>query len=289
MEKPLNNETPSANSASPANPTNQSNPAKSASSANPENPANPAESPTSNGSTTTPKKPRFRIRGSFIGFLAGALIIIGLLVNSCVFSSQVGALSVQVNTSDPAIEQVEVGVYKGIASEVLTDDKPDNDPEALCTITVDTNSTCTISEVSKQGTYTLMVKPVSGETAYDQSDAQFQSPKPQIINLKTDDVTAVFELEGQSKYLCLYSALHVATKAEVRKHFFALSKSSLAHSFKCGFPNFLFYHVDGQRYPAYKVLTSGKFGRCRTLPNTTSSAKSQTFLVMSSVLMRGSP
>ena len=187
MEQPLNNETPSANS---ENPTNQSNPANSASS------ANPAESPTSNGSTTAPKKPRFRIRGSFIGFLAGALIIIGLLVNSCVFSSQVGALSVQVNTSDPAIEQVEVGVYKGIASEVLTDDKPDNDPEALCTITVDTNSTCTISEVSKQGTYTLMVKPVSGETAYDQSDAQFQSPKPQIINLKTDDVTAVFELEG---------------------------------------------------------------------------------------------
>lgn len=64
----------------------------------------------------------------------------------------------QANTSDPAIEQVEVGVYKGIASEVLTDDKPDNDPEALCAITVDTNSACTISEVSEQGTYTLMVK-----------------------------------------------------------------------------------------------------------------------------------
>lgn len=190
MEQPLNNETPSANSANSANPTNQSNPANSASS------ANPAESPTSNGSTTAPKKPRFRIRGSFIGFLAGALIIIGLLVNSCVFSSQVGALSVQVNTSDPAIEQVEVGVYKGIASEVLTDDKPDNDPEALCAITVDTNSACTISEVSEQGTYTLMVKPVSGETADGQSDAQFQSPKPQIINLKTDDITLVFELEG---------------------------------------------------------------------------------------------
>lgn len=102
----------------------------------------------------------------------------------------------QVNTSDPAIEQVEVGVYKGIASEVLSDDKPDNDPEALCTITVDTNSACTISEVSEQGTYTLMVKPVSGETADSQSDMQFQSPKPQIINLKTDDVTAVFEVEG---------------------------------------------------------------------------------------------
>lgn len=102
----------------------------------------------------------------------------------------------QVNTSDPAIEQVEVGVYKGIVSEVLTDDKPDNDPEALCAITVDTNSACTISEVSEQGTYTLMVKPVSGETADDQSDAQFQSPKPQIINLKTDDITLVFELEG---------------------------------------------------------------------------------------------
>lgn len=187
MEQPLNNETPSANS---ANPTNQSNPANSASS------ANPAESPTSNGSTTAPKKPRFRIRGSFIGFLAGALIIIGLLVNSCVFSSQVGALSVQVNTNNPAIEQVEVGVYKGIASEVLTDDKPDNDPEALCTITVDTNSACTISEVSEQGTYTLMVKPVSSETADSQSDAQFQSPKPQIINLKTDDITLVFELVG---------------------------------------------------------------------------------------------
>ena len=190
MEQPLNNETPSANSANSANPTNQSNPANSASS------ANPAESPTSNGSTTTPKKPRFRIRGSFIGFLAGALIIIGLLVNSCVFSSQVGALSVQVNTSNPTIEQVEVDVYKGIASEVLTDDKPDNDPEALCTITVDTNSACTISEVSEQGTYTLMVKPVSSETADSQSDMQFQSPKPQIINLKTDDSTLVFEVEG---------------------------------------------------------------------------------------------
>ena len=102
----------------------------------------------------------------------------------------------QVNTSDPAIEQVEVGVYKGIASEVLTDDKPDNDPEAFCTITVDTNSACTISEVSEQGTYTLMVKPASGETADSQSDAQLQSPKPQIINLKTDDITLVFELEG---------------------------------------------------------------------------------------------
>lgn len=102
----------------------------------------------------------------------------------------------QVNTSNPAIEQVEVGVYKGIASEVLSDDKPDNDPEALCTITVDTNSACTISEVSEQGTYTLMVKPVSSETADSQSDMQFQSPKPQIINLKTDDITLVFELEG---------------------------------------------------------------------------------------------
>lgn len=102
----------------------------------------------------------------------------------------------QVNTSDPAIEQVEVDVYKGIASEVLTDDKPDNDPEALCTITVATNSACTISEVSEQGTYTLMVKPVSGETTDSQSDMQFQSPKPQIINLKTDDITLVFELEG---------------------------------------------------------------------------------------------
>lgn len=99
----------------------------------------------------------------------------------------------QVNTSDPAIEQVEVGVYKGIASEVLTDDKPDNDPEALCAITVDTNSACTISEVSEQGTYTLMVKPVSSETA---DSLQFQSPKPQIINLKTDDITLVFEVEG---------------------------------------------------------------------------------------------
>lgn len=187
MEQPLNNETPSANSANSANQTNPGNPSNS---------ETPAESTTSNGNTTSPKKPRFRIRGSFIGFLAGALIIIGLLVNSCVFSSQVGALSVQVNTNNPAIEQVEVGIYKGIASEVLTDDKPDNDPEALCTITVDTNSACTISEVSEQGTYTLMVKPISGETADGQSDAQFQSPKPQIINLRTDDVTAVFELEG---------------------------------------------------------------------------------------------
>lgn len=187
MEQPLNNETPSANSANSANQTNPGNPSNS---------ETPAESPTSNGNITSPKKPRFRIRGSFIGFLAGALIIIGLLVNSCVFSSQVGALSVQVNTSNPAIEQVEVGVYKGIASEVLSDDKPDNDPEALCTITVDTNSACTISEVSEQGTYTLMVKPVSSETTDSQPDAQFQSPKPQIINLKTDDITLVFELEG---------------------------------------------------------------------------------------------
>ncbi|MEE0343823.1 MAG: hypothetical protein UDM08_03430 [Eggerthellaceae bacterium] len=187
MEQPLNNETPSANSANSANQTNPGNPANS---------ETPAESATSNGNTTAPKKPRFRIRGSFIGFLAGALIIIGLLVNSCVFSSQVGALSIQVNTSNPTIEQVEVDVYKGIASEVLTDDKPDNDPEALCTITVDTNSVRTISEVSEQGTYTLMVKPVSSETADSQSDMQFQSPKPQIINLKTDDITLVFELEG---------------------------------------------------------------------------------------------
>ena len=187
MEQPLNNETPSAN---PASTTNQSNPTS------PANSTNSVESTNSSKNTNATKKPRFRIRGSFIGFLAGALIIIGLLVNSCVFSSQVGALSVQVNTSNPAIEQVEVGVYKGIASEVLTDDKPDNDPEALCTITVDTNSACTISEVSKQGTYTLMVKPVSGETADGQSDAQFQSPKPQIINLKTDDITAVFEIES---------------------------------------------------------------------------------------------
>jgi hypothetical protein len=190
MEKPLNNETPSANSANPANSANQTNPG------NPANSETPAESETSNGNTTAPKKPRFRIRGSFIGFLASALIIIGLLVNSCVFSSQVGALSIQVNTSNPTIEQVEVDVYKGIASEVLTDDKPDNDPEALCTITVDTNSACTISEVSEQGTYTLMVKPVSSETADSQSDMQFQSPKPQIINLKTDDITLVFEVEG---------------------------------------------------------------------------------------------
>lgn len=199
MEQPLNNETPSANPTNQANQANSTNTTDHLGSTNPANLANsetPAESSTPNGSTTALKKPRFRIRGSFIGFLAGALIIIGLLVNSCVFSSQVGALSVQVNTSDPAIEQVEVGVYKGIASEVLTDDKPDNDPEALCAITVDTNSACTISEVSEQGTYTLMVKPVSGETADGQSDAQFQSPKPQIINLKTDDITLVFELEG---------------------------------------------------------------------------------------------
>lgn len=202
MEQPLNNETPSANPTNQANQANQANSTNTTDHLGSTNPANlansetPAESATSNGNTTAPKKPRFRIRGSFIGFLAGALIIIGLLVNSCVFSSQVGALSVQVNTSDPAIEQVEVGVYKGIASEVLTDDKPDNDPEAFCTITVDTNSACTISEVSEQGTYTLMVKPASGETADSQSDAQLQSPKPQIINLKTDDITLVFEVEG---------------------------------------------------------------------------------------------
>ena len=182
MEQPLHTEKNS--SANSANPTNQ---------ANPTNFASPAESSTSNENTTAPKKPRFRIRGSFIGFFAGALIIIGLLINSCVFSSQVGALSVQVNTSDPAIEQVEVGVYKGIASEVLTDDKPDNDPEPLCTVTVDTNSACTISEVSEQGTYTLMVKPASDETA-GQSEAQFQSPKPQIINLKENAINLVFEV-----------------------------------------------------------------------------------------------
>lgn len=190
MEQPLNTEKNSS-----ANPTN---PAEPSTSATPADPAaapsiDPAESANSSKDDKAPKKPRFQIRPSFIAFLAGALIIVGLLVNSCVFSSQVGTLSVQVNTENPAISQVEVGVYKGIASEVLTDDKPDNDPEPLCTVTMDVNSSCSISEVTEQGTYTLMVESASGE-ADGSSEEQFQSPKPQIVNLQDQAITVTFEV-----------------------------------------------------------------------------------------------
>ena len=168
-------------------------------------------------STQKPTKgPRFRIRGSFIGVLAGALIIIALMVNSCVFSSQVGTLSVQVNTANSSLTQVEVGVYKGIASEVLTDDNPNNDPEAFCTATVDVNTVYALSDVTEQGTYTLIVKPVStnsdgatnsagssdNEAASADENAQasntateFQSPKPQIVTLEDQDTIATFNLE----------------------------------------------------------------------------------------------
>ena len=67
----------------------------------------------------------------------------------------------QVNTANSSLAQVEVGVYKGIASEVLTDDNPNNDPEAFCTATVDVNTVYALSDVTEQGTYTLIVKPVS--------------------------------------------------------------------------------------------------------------------------------
>ena len=192
MKQPSNTEKNSS-----ANPTDPAEPSASATPANPTNPAaspsiNPVESANSSKDDKAPKKPRFQIRPSFIAFLAGALIIVGLLVNSCVFSSQVGALSVQVNTENPAISQVEVGVYKGIASEVLTDDKPDNDPEPLCTVTMDVNSSCSISEVTEQGTYTLMVESASGE-ADGSSEEQFQSPKPQIVNLQDQAITVTFE------------------------------------------------------------------------------------------------
>lgn len=208
MKQPSNTsidteETPATTSEknSSANPTNPAEPSTSATPANPVNPADPAASPSinpvesanSSKDDKAPKKPRFQIRPSFIAFLAGALIIVGLLVSSCVFSSQVGALSVQVNTENPAISQVEVGVYKGIASEVLTDDKPDNDPEPLCTVTMDVNSSCSISEVTEQGTYTLMVESASGE-ADGSSEEQFQSPKPQIVNLQDQAITVTFEV-----------------------------------------------------------------------------------------------
>lgn len=205
MEQPSNTsidteETPTATSEknSSVNPTDPAEPSTSATPANPTNPAaapsiDPAESANSSKDDKAPKKPRFQIRPSFIAFLAGALIIVGLLVNSCVFSSQVGALSVQVNTENPAISQVEVGVYKGIASEVLTDDKPDNDPEPLCTVTMDVNSSCSISEVTEQGTYTLMVESASRE-ADGSSEEQFQSPKPQIVNLQDQAITVTFEV-----------------------------------------------------------------------------------------------
>ena len=162
-------------------------------------------------STQKPTKgPRFRIHGSFIGVLAGALIIIALMVN------QVGTLSVQVNTANSSLDQVEVGIYKGIASEVLTDDNPNNDPEAFCTATVDVNTVYALSDVTEQGTYTLMVKPVStssdgatnsagssdNEAASEDENAQasdttteFQSPKPQIVTLEDQDTIATFNLE----------------------------------------------------------------------------------------------
>lgn len=192
------NPTDPAEPTSSANPTNPAEPSTSATPANPTNPAaslsiNPVESANSSKDDKAPKKPRFQIRPSFIAFLAGALIIVGLLVNSCVFSSRVGTLTVQVNTSNPAISQVEMGVYKGIASEVLTDDKPDNDPEPLCTVTMDVNSSCSISEVTEQGTYTLMVESASGE-ADGSSEEQFQSPKPQIVNLQDQSITVTFEV-----------------------------------------------------------------------------------------------
>lgn len=208
MEQPSNTsidteETPTATSEknSSVNPTDPAEPTSSANPTNPVNPADPAASPSinpvesanSSKDDKAPKKPRFQIRPSFIAFLAGALIIVGLLVNSCVFSSQVGTLSVQVNTSNPAISQVEMGVYKGIASEVLTDDKPDNDPEPLCTVSMDANSSCSISEVTEQGTYTLMVESASGE-ADGSSEEQFQSPKPQIVNLQDQAITVTFEV-----------------------------------------------------------------------------------------------
>ena len=166
---------------------------------------------TQSDSTQKPTKgPRFRIRGSFIG------VLIALMVNSCVFSSQVGTLSVQVNTANSSLTQVEVGVYKGIASEVLTDDNPNNDPEAFCTATVDVNTVYALSDVTEQGTYTLMVKPVSTSsdgatnsagssdneaasadenTQTSDTAAEFQSPKPQIVTLEDQDTIATFNLE----------------------------------------------------------------------------------------------
>ena len=112
----------------------------------------------------------------------------------------------QVNTANSSLTQVEVGVYKGIASEVLTDDNPNNDPEAFCIATVDVNTVYALSDVTEQGTYTLMVKPVStssdGATnSAGSSDneaasaAEFQSPKPQIVTLEDQDTIATFNLE----------------------------------------------------------------------------------------------
>lgn len=156
----------------------------------------------SSAAETAPKGPRFRIRGSVIGALAGALIIIALMVNSCVFSSQVGALSVQVNTSNASLSQVNVSVYKGIASEVLTDDNPNNDPEAFYVATVDTNTACALKGVTEQGTYTLTVEPASSDAGNSNGEAstgtqvEFQSPKPQIVNLKNEDIALTFNLEG---------------------------------------------------------------------------------------------
>lgn len=121
----------------------------------------------------------------------------------------------QVNTTNSSLAQVEVEVYKGIASEVLTDDNPNNDPEAFCTATVDVNTVYALSDVTEQGTYTLIVKPAStssdgatnsagssdNEAASADENAQasdataeFQSPKPQIVTLEDQDTIATFDL-----------------------------------------------------------------------------------------------
>ena len=153
---------------------------------------------TQSDSTQKPTKgPRFRIRGSFIGVLAGALIIIALMVNSCVFSSQVGTLSVQVNTANSSLTQVEVGVYKGIASEVLTDDNPNNDPEAFCTATVDVNTVYALSDVTEHSAGSSDNEAASADENTQTSDtaAEFQSPKPQIVTLEDQDTIATFNLE----------------------------------------------------------------------------------------------
>ena len=221
MEQSSHTNTDQNQTVSPAAETSETTTAlKTATVATSETPAGSSAAATSetlasSAAENTPKKPRFRIRGSVIGVLAGALIIIALMVNSCVFSSQVGALSVQVNTSNASLSQVNVGVYKGIASEVLTDDNPNNDPEAFYTATVNTNTACALDGVTEQGTYTLTVEPTlsntnEGDTEATANDAsngnnaeassgtqaEFQSPKPQIVNLKDEDIALTFNLEG---------------------------------------------------------------------------------------------
>ena len=89
-------------------------------------------------------------------------------------------------------------------------------PEAFCTATVDVNTVYALSDVTEQGTYTLMVKPVStnsdgatnsagssdNKAASEDENAQasdtateFQSPKPQIVTLEDQDTIATFNLE----------------------------------------------------------------------------------------------